>query len=433
MSAGHASVATPGASPVSTSHRPGGGRCPGARWSDPPRRWRAGALVGAAGYYLPYVRGHALRLGPADRGLVAPCRRQPPEYRRRMVVDGLADTLALIGAAGARTLYDGELARLVADMADRGGLVTPRTWRRTSRWYVRRSVSGQVRGRCGPTRARDRRRSAGGNGHPAGRPAARPMDRGTSRGWSRCSSACSTSAATRSTWPTTARPPRSTSCSSGLAEPGLGPPALPTCRWSMPWHGLLDHRVIRLRLGRDGPRHRTVAEQLPRRARAQPRCCAAPGERLRSNMAPTVGRRDDGSVLALGSPGADRITTALLQVLASFAHGGARCRRRSTGRGCTSTTSTRATRTGRPGSRRRRTCRSPTSTCRSADTTGTRCTSAGSAPRCGSLPARSRRLPTRVGPRSCRRQPLTLTSRPAGAARGRTSSQQEHPPRRATR
>jgi len=48
---------------------------------------------------------------------------------------------------------------------------------------------------------------------------------------------------------------------------------------------------------------------------------AAPGTRLASNMAPTVGRRDDGAVLAVGSPGADRITTALLQVLASVAHG----------------------------------------------------------------------------------------------------------------
>ena len=47
-----------------------------------------------------------------------------------------------------------------------------------------------------------------------------------------------------------------------------------------------------------------------------------PGQRLPSNMAPTVGRRDDGAVLSIGSPGADRITTALLQVLASFAHGG---------------------------------------------------------------------------------------------------------------
>ena len=41
----------------------------------------------------------------------------------------------------------------------------------------------------------------------------------------------------------------------------------------------------------------------------------APGERLPSNMAPTVARDDRGSTLVIGSPGADRITTALLQVL----------------------------------------------------------------------------------------------------------------------
>jgi gamma-glutamyltranspeptidase / glutathione hydrolase len=49
----------------------------------------------------------------------------------------------------------------------------------------------------------------------------------------------------------------------------------------------------------------------------------APGTRLPSNMAPTVGRSDDGAVLALGSPGADRITTALLQVLAGLGAGSA--------------------------------------------------------------------------------------------------------------
>lgn len=42
----------------------------------------------------------------------------------------------------------------------------------------------------------------------------------------------------------------------------------------------------------------------------------APGIRLASNMAPTTGRTRDGRVLAIGSPGADRITTALMQVLA---------------------------------------------------------------------------------------------------------------------
>lgn len=40
-----------------------------------------------------------------------------------------------------------------------------------------------------------------------------------------------------------------------------------------------------------------------------------PGARLVSNMAPTVARRADGATLAIGSPGADRITTALSQVL----------------------------------------------------------------------------------------------------------------------
>jgi gamma-glutamyltranspeptidase / glutathione hydrolase len=47
-----------------------------------------------------------------------------------------------------------------------------------------------------------------------------------------------------------------------------------------------------------------------------------PGRRLISNMAPTVARRDDGSVVAAGSPGADRISTALLMVLAAFVNGG---------------------------------------------------------------------------------------------------------------
>lgn len=46
------------------------------------------------------------------------------------------------------------------------------------------------------------------------------------------------------------------------------------------------------------------------------------GSRLLSNMAPTVGRHRDGSTLAIGSPGADRITTALAQVLAGYVNGG---------------------------------------------------------------------------------------------------------------
>ncbi len=44
----------------------------------------------------------------------------------------------------------------------------------------------------------------------------------------------------------------------------------------------------------------------------------SPGTRLPSNMAPTVGRSADGRVLSLGSPGADRITSALYQTIVNF-------------------------------------------------------------------------------------------------------------------
>lgn len=44
-----------------------------------------------------------------------------------------------------------------------------------------------------------------------------------------------------------------------------------------------------------------------------------PGARLPSNMAPTVGYGSD-EVLAIGSPGADRITTAIFQTLVNYAH-----------------------------------------------------------------------------------------------------------------
>lgn len=46
-----------------------------------------------------------------------------------------------------------------------------------------------------------------------------------------------------------------------------------------------------------------------------PTVSPTPGTRLASNMAPTIARHPDGSVLAIGSPGAARITTTLAQVL----------------------------------------------------------------------------------------------------------------------
>jgi gamma-glutamyltranspeptidase / glutathione hydrolase len=44
----------------------------------------------------------------------------------------------------------------------------------------------------------------------------------------------------------------------------------------------------------------------------------APGQRMASNMSPAIARSNDGAMLALGSPGAERITTALLQVILNF-------------------------------------------------------------------------------------------------------------------
>lgn len=46
-----------------------------------------------------------------------------------------------------------------------------------------------------------------------------------------------------------------------------------------------------------------------------------PGDRINSNMTPTVGRHRDGRALAIGSPGADRITTAIAQTLIHLERG----------------------------------------------------------------------------------------------------------------
>ena len=43
-----------------------------------------------------------------------------------------------------------------------------------------------------------------------------------------------------------------------------------------------------------------------------------PGTRLPSNMAPSIARRDDGAVLAIGSPGASRITSAVAEVVFNY-------------------------------------------------------------------------------------------------------------------
>ncbi|MCY7372789.1 MAG: gamma-glutamyltransferase family protein, partial [Spirochaetaceae bacterium] len=129
MTAGHASVATPGAL--------AGLDLAQSRWGSLPWREvvapaeevarRGFPLGSAAGYYLPYVMDSLLAW---DRETAASVHRDdgaPVATGNLVVIDGLADSLELIATEGARTLYDGELARrVVSDMADRGGLVTSR-------------------------------------------------------------------------------------------------------------------------------------------------------------------------------------------------------------------------------------------------------------------------------------------------------------------
>ncbi len=162
---------------------------------------------------------------------------------------------------------------------------------------------------------------------------------------------------------------------------------------------LRGDRVLRLRVGGDGPGHRPVAEQLPRRARAQPgvttgaRCPA--GEQHGADGGPgsrRLGARDreprcrphhDGP-----APGARAVRPRRRPV----------CRRRWTGRGCTSTTWTQAIPTARRGSRPRRTCPSRRWTCRCAGTIRTRCTSVGCRQPWSPGTGGWRRRVTRVGP-----------------------------------
>jgi gamma-glutamyltranspeptidase / glutathione hydrolase len=327
MTVGPGSVAVPGAVAALDLAHSRHGRLPWREVVDPAHRAAADGfpLGPAAAHYLGHVRDSAYGW---DRQTLAALRSPTGgwlEAGDRMVLDGLAETVALIADEGARTMHDGALAEaLVADQAERGGLVTAadlsayRPVRRDSLpvraggWSLRTNPPPAIGGPVlaamltllGP-------RPAGPWGEddvahlvavqrnvltarrqrldPAVDRSAAALELLTGVGWSAPG------------WPSTAHisvvDAAGTACAvttshgygSGGTVPGTG-------LW-------LNNCLGEHELNRGAP--------------------SAPGTRLASNMAPTVGRRDDGAVLAIGSPGADRITTALLQVLASVAFGGA--------------------------------------------------------------------------------------------------------------
>lgn len=326
MGAGHAAVAVPGAPAALALAVSRWGAVPWAEVLAPAREVSGTGFVlgAAAGYYLPYVRDTLL----AWDAETAACLRHPDgswvETGDHLRLPHLAETLDLLADEGARSLYAGGLAeRLADDMVERGGLVTradlaayrpvvrPALGVRAGPWELRTNpapaIGGAVlvamltllgeRPRAAWTEddvarlvevqrrvleirrerldVADDRHSAVAEllaevGHRGtGSPSTVQVSVVDAGG-----SACSVTA--------------SAGYGSGASVPGTG-------LW-------LNNCLGELELNRGGA--------LP------------VGERLRSNMAPTVGRTTDGAALAVGSPGADRITTALLQVLAPFAHAG---------------------------------------------------------------------------------------------------------------
>lgn len=328
MTAGHASVATPGAlAGLDRAHRLFGKLSWPEVVAPAHEVARDGFVLGAAaGQYLPYVRDTLLAWDPETAASVRGPDGRHLEAGDRMVIAGLADALALVATDGARTLYDGELAEAVAaDMAERGGSVTredlagyqpvvrPCLGVRTGAWSLRTNpppaIGGAVlaamltllgerpRGRWTAEdvahlvqvqrRVLDARRD---RLDLADDRESAAYDLLRDVGWQAPGPASTAAVSVVDAGGAACAVTASYGYGSGATVPGTG-------LW-------LNNCLGEPELNRGVP--------------------LAPGERLRSNMAPTVGRRDGdpgGAALAIGSPGADRITTALLQVLAPFVHG----------------------------------------------------------------------------------------------------------------
>ncbi len=325
MTVGHGSVAVPGALAALDLAQRRYGRVP---WSETVAPARASVLAGievgvASAYYLPYVRDTVFAWDPETAAAL----RRPDggwvEQGQRMVIAGLADTLALLAEQGAATMYVGELAdAVVADMVTRGGLVT-----RADLAGYRPVVRPALACNSGPWQLRTNPVPAIGGPvlvamltllgeRPAGAWTAEDvghlvsvqrrvldfrrdhLDTAVDREAAALALLADVGAAgvgSPSTVHVSVVDSTGAACAI-TASSGYGSGA------TVPGTGLwLNNCLGEHELNRGAP--------------------PAPGQRLASNMAPTVGRSAQGDVLAIGTPGADRITTALTQVLAAFGHG----------------------------------------------------------------------------------------------------------------
>jgi gamma-glutamyltranspeptidase/glutathione hydrolase len=272
---------------------------------------RGGFRLGAASrYYLEYVHDSIFGWDDASRAAVHD--EQGELVTDRVLLPDLARSLMLIADEGAATLHTGELAELVTtDVLDRGGVLGPDDLAayqpavhaslasRLDDWTLATTPPPSVGGVCVAAMLRlledwdpvDSERMVAVQREVLGHrlavldhstdlasDAARYLDSGST---AHCSATDSDGRACAVTV--------SSGYFSGMIAKGTG-------IW-------LNNTLGEQELNSRGLHGRP------------------PGTRLLSNMAPTVGRHTDGSVIALGSPGAGRIATAITQVLAGFVAG----------------------------------------------------------------------------------------------------------------
>lgn len=332
MTVGHGSVATPGVLAAVERAHTLFGRAPWALVVEPAREAaRDGFPMGAASdYYFGYAREPVFGLDPDVRAALHHPDGTPVRTGETVHVPDLADFLARVAREGAAAFYTGEVAkRFAAEMAEHGGLVTeedlaayapvvrPALGVEVGGWHLATNPPPAI---GGPVLAAmllllGDRPTGGWDADDVAhlvrvvravlRHRAHELDVAADRagaGQALLDDVLAHGQAWLGVAPSTAHVSAvdadglacavtaSSGYGAGIAVPGTG-------IW-------LNNCLGEHELNRGG------LHSLP------------PGERLASNMAPTVGRRPDGAALAIGSPGADRITTALAQVVASVAHGG---------------------------------------------------------------------------------------------------------------
>lgn len=331
MTIGPGSVATPGALKALETAWRLHGSLPWQRLLEPAREAALGFPHGSAShYYLSYVHEQIFGWHPDTRAAIHTADGAVVPIGGPVVVPHLADTVALIAEEGADALYRGQLgARLAAHVEEHGGILT-----RADLAAYEAVVRAPLRVTTGDWQlATNPPPAAGGvavaallallDGLPGGATWSDEELRVLARA-------------------------QALVLGTGLAEPD-------TEQQRTDRAGELLERIRSTgRLGLTSPSTATVSAvddrggacavtvssgygsgvTVPGTGLALNNCLGeqelvaggphslAPGTRLSSNMAPTVGRRAaDGAGLAISSPGSDRIPTAIAQVLALFTAG----------------------------------------------------------------------------------------------------------------